>query len=37
MHSAFEQEPFFYRVRLFSFALILFAIVGKNRKKVGRL
>jgi len=32
-----EQEPFFYLVRLFSFALILLAIVGKNRKKVGRL
>ncbi len=32
-----EQEPFFYLVRLFSFALILFAIVGKNRKNVDRI
>jgi uncharacterized membrane protein HdeD (DUF308 family) len=32
-----EQEPFFYLVRLFSFILILLAIVDKNRKKVGRI
>jgi hypothetical protein len=28
-----EQQPFFYMVRLFSFILILLAILGKNRKK----
>ncbi|MGH8479983.1 MAG: DUF5985 family protein [Gammaproteobacteria bacterium] len=26
-----EQEPFFYLIRLFSFALILVAIIDKNR------
>lgn len=28
-----EQQPFFYLVRLFSFVLILLAIIDKNRKK----
>jgi uncharacterized membrane protein HdeD (DUF308 family) len=28
-----EQQPFFYLVRLFSFILILLAILDKNRKK----
>lgn len=30
-----EQEPFFYLVRLFTFGLILAAIVDKNRKRRG--
>lgn len=32
-----EQEPLFYMVRLFSFVLILLAIVYKNRKKGNRI
>jgi hypothetical protein len=28
-----EQQPFFYLVRLFSFILILLAILDKNRKR----
>jgi hypothetical protein len=31
-----EMEPYFYLVRLFSFLLILAAIVDKNRKKPPR-
>jgi Family of unknown function (DUF5985) len=31
-----EQEPFFYLVRLFTFGLILVAIVDKNRTKGAR-
>jgi hypothetical protein len=31
-----ESEPYFYLVRLFSFLLILAAIVDKNRKKPTR-
>lgn len=31
-----ENEPYFYLVRLFSFLLILAAIVDKNRKKSPR-
>jgi uncharacterized membrane protein HdeD (DUF308 family) len=31
-----EDEPYFYLVRLFSFLLILAAIVDKNRKKPAR-
>ena len=30
-HDSNENEPIFYLVRLFSFVLILFAIVSKNR------
>ena len=31
-----ENEPYFYLVRLFSFSLILAAIIDKNRKRVPR-
>jgi uncharacterized membrane protein HdeD (DUF308 family) len=31
-----ESEPYFYLVRLFSFVLILAAIVDKNRKRTPR-
>lgn len=31
-----ESEPYFYLVRLFSFVLILAAIVDKNRKKTSK-
>lgn len=32
-----EQQPFFYLVRLFSFVLILLAIVVKNRRRAERI
>jgi hypothetical protein len=32
IHYSSEQEPFFYLVRLFSYVLILIAIVDKNRR-----
>jgi uncharacterized membrane protein HdeD (DUF308 family) len=33
LHFSSEQEPLFYLLRLFSFLIILYAIIEKNRSK----